>query len=347
MAKKNKKENLQEVTTEAQVPVTVNQAPESEIQQNVKNKKMTDEELRAAIKKEEEDRLRSTLLSKQTPFDITEAYKATRTNIMFSIKSTDPCKALIVSSANPGEGKSTTCANLAIAFAQMGDRVVIIDADMRKPRTHKYFDLKNKKGLSNILGGFETLESCINHKEDIGLDIITAGNIPPNPAELLASGEMDALLETLSGRYDYVFIDTPPINVVTDASILSKKVSGVVLVVRHNITNKEAVERSIKTLEFAGAKVLGFILNSVERKEYEGRYTYRSYRRGYRRYGYKKYGKYGYSKYGYNKYGYGKYGYSKYGYSKYGYKYGYGRYGYGNKYGYGYGDAYEDPQEKN
>ncbi len=332
MANKNKIEKQQGVqNTETQIPET---------QEQVKNKKMTEEEMRAAIKKEEEERLRSTLLNKHTPFDITEAYKATRTNIMFSIKGTVGCKSIIVSSANPGEGKSTTCANLAIAFAQMGDRVVIIDADMRKPRVHKYFDIKNKKGLSNILGGFETLENCINHMEDTGLDVITAGNIPPNPAELLASGEMDILLETLSGRYDYVFIDTPPINVVTDASILSKKVSGVVLVVRHNITNKEAIERSIKTLEFAGAKILGFILNSVERKEYEGRYTYRSYRRGYRRYGYKKYGKYGYGKYGYGKYGYGKYGYGKYGYSKYGYG---GRYGYG----YGYGDAYEEPEQKN
>ena len=328
MAKKNKTENQQEVQT-AEV-----QLPEVE----VKNKKLTDEEMRAQIKKEEDERLRSTLLNKHTPFDITEAYKATRTNIMFSIKNATGCRFIIVSSANPGEGKSTTCANLAIAFAQMGDRVLIIDADLRKPRVHKYFDVKNKKGLSNILGGFETFENCVNHKEDTGLDIITAGNIPPNPAELLGSGEMDNFLETLAGRYDYVFIDTPPINVVTDASILSKKVSGIILVVRHNITNKEAVERSIKTLEFAGAKILGFIFNSVERREYEGRYTYRSYRRGYRRYGYKKYGKYGYSKYGYNKYGYSKYGYSKYGY----------KYGYGNKYGYGYGgygDAYEKPEQ--
>jgi len=317
-----------------EVPETIN-----EKDKNAKTK-LTEDEARKLIKAEEEEHLRSTLLNKNTPFDITEAYKATRTNIMFSLKNTDECKKIIVSSANPGEGKSTTCANLAIAFAQMGDRVIIIDADMRKPRVHKYFNVKNRKGLSNVLGGFETLTNCIIHKDDLGLDVITAGNIPPNPAELLASGEMDALLETLSGKYDYVFIDTPPINVVTDASILSKKVSGVVLIVRHNITNKDTVERSVKTLEFAGAKLLGFVLNSVERKVYEGRYTYRSYRRGYKRYGYGKYGykrRYGYGKYGYSKYGYSKYGYSKYGYSKYGYKYGYGRYGYG-----GYGDAYED-----
>ena len=311
--------------------------PETIVNEKKKQKgKMTEQESRQLIKQEEEQMLRSTLLNKNMPFDITEAYKATRTNIMFSLKNTDECKKIIVSSANPGEGKSTTCANLAIAFAQMGDRVIIIDADMRKPRVHKYFEIKNKKGLSNVLGGFESLSNCIVHKEELGLDVIPAGNIPPNPAELIASGVMDALLETISGKYDYVFIDTPPINVVTDASILSKKVSGVVLVVRHNITNKEAVERSVKTLEFAGAKLLGFVLNSVERKVYEGRYTYRSYRR-YKRYGY---GRYGYKRrYGYGRYGYGKHGYGgKYGYSHYGYN----RYGYGK---YGYGDAYEEPEQ--
>ena len=267
---------LENAETQSKQELNIPEKPESKPS---KKGKMTEEEIHKLMKAEEEERLRSTLLNKKTPFNITEAYKATRTNIMFSLKNTDESKTIIVSSANPSEGKSTTCANLAIAFAQMGDRVVIIDADMRKPRVHKYFNIKNKKGLSNVLGGFETLANCINHCEALGLDVITAGNIPPNPAELLSSGEMDALLQTLKGKYDYIFIDTPPINIVTDAAILSKKVSGVVLVVRHNITNKDTVERSIKTLEFAGAKVLGFILNSVERKDYEGRYTYRSYRK--------------------------------------------------------------------
>lgn len=312
MAEKNKNETQQTENAAEK------QAVEKKTELNKPKRKMTEKEFKKLIRTEEEEHLRSTLLGKKTPFDITEAYKAMRTNIMFSLKSSGQCKTLIVSSGNPGEGKSTTTANIAIAFAQMGDRVLLIDADMRKPRMHRYFSVKNRKGLSNILGGFETLENCINHIEEMGLDVLPAGNIPPNPAELLASGEMDALLQTLSGRYDYVFFDTPPINVVTDAAILSKKVNGVVLVVRHNITNKDVVERSLKTLEFAGARVLGLVFNAIERKTYDGRYSYRNHSR---RYGY---GKYGYKRYGYsNKYGYGKYGYS-----------------------YGYGDAYDEDEQQ-
>ena len=327
----DKKEKNVTVITNTEAPVVLSKKEEKE-------KRLKEEEMQARrlMRKAEDEHLQFTMLNKKTPFDITEAYKATRTNIMFSLKTGEKCKSIVVSSANPGEGKSTSCINLAISFAQMGDRVVIIDADMRKPRIHKYFKVKNKKGLSNILGGFETLENCVIHNEETGLDVITAGNIPPNPAELLASSEMDALLTHLSEIYDYVFVDTPPINVVTDAAILSKKVTGVVLVVRHNVTNKDAVERSVNTLEFAGAKLVGFLLNSVERKVYEGRYTYRSYRRGYKRYGY---GKYGYKRYGYGKYGYSRYGYSRYGYSRYGYS----RYGYSNRYG--YGDQYDEERE--
>ena len=182
---------------------------------------------------------------------------------------------------------------------------------MRKPRVHKYFGLKNKVGLSNILGGFSTIEDAIIKAEEYPLDVITAGHIPPNPAELLASKEMDMLIEKLSKKYDYILFDTPPINVVTDAALLSEKVSGVILMVRHKASTHDTIERAIKSLELANANIIGFVLNSVDQKVYAERYTYGMYRK-------KKYA------YG-NKYRYGGYGYGSYRYGSYGYGYGSGQ----------------------
>ncbi len=335
MSKKDKNQEIKDVTNneEAVAEAEVLQAEKklSKKEQKAELEKKEKAEIKAAMDKEIREHLKSTIVNKKTPFVISEAYKAARTNILFALKDVKGCKKIAISSAEPGEGKSTNAINLAVSFAQMGDRVIIIDSDMRKPTVHKYFDKKNRKGLSNILGGFETFADCVQHDEATGLDIITSGHIPPNPAELLESNEIDTLLENLEGRYDYIIIDTPPINVVADVTILSKKIDGVIVIVRHDVSTKDAIERCVKTLEFAGAKIVGFLLNSVERTSYEGKYSYRkSYRRGYKRYGY---GKYGYGKYGYSKYGYSKYGYSRYGYGKYGYS----RYGYGSKYGYGYG----------
>ncbi|MDP4119063.1 MAG: CpsD/CapB family tyrosine-protein kinase [Bacillota bacterium] len=254
--------------------------------------------------------IRKTILNEQTPFLISEAYKAARTNIMFALKDNKGCKKVIITSANPGEGKSTNCVNIAISFAQMGERVLIVDADMRRPRLHRYFKIKNKNGTSNILGGFSSVDECIYHDEGTNVDVITAGHVPPNPAELLASEEMDNMLEQLVQMYDYIFIDTPPINVVTDVALIAKKVTGVMIVVRHNITSRDMIDRCINSLNFAGARLMGFVLNAVEHNEYVGKYTYNSYKKyGIKKYGYRKYGKYGYGKYGYGKYGYGKYGY--------------------------------------
>ena len=306
----------------------VNNAPEANAEKN-SEKKLTRKEAKelkqqqekAEIKKlaenEYREHLKTTILNKKTAFAISEAYKAARTNIMFSLKDKKECKIIAVTSANPGEGKSTNAINFAVSFAQMGERVAIIDGDMRKPSVHKYFDIKNKKGLSNILGGFESVADCIYHDDVTGLDVITSGHIPPNPAELLSSGEMDTLLETLSGRYDYIIIDTPPVNIVTDVTVLSKKVDGVILIVRHNVTSTDSIERCINTLNFTGAKILGFVINSIDITSYRGKYSYkRMYRRGYKYYSYKRYG---YGKYGYGKYGYGKYGYGFCGLNNYSY----------------------------
>lgn len=225
---------------------------------------------------------RAMILSADTGFHVTEAYKAVRTNTMFSLPGKG-CKKIAVTSSFMSEGKSTTCINLAITFAQTGARVLILDADMRKPTIHRKLDRVNDKGLAHLLGAFCTLEEAIIHTEHDNLDIITSGHIPPNPAELLASEAMTELLAELEKQYDYIFIDTPPVNVVTDAAVLAQSVSGMIVVVRQDTTHHKEVQNTLERLEFAQAKILGFILHGVKEEKHV----------------YGKYGKYGYSHYGY------------------------------------------------
>ena len=228
------------------------------------------------------------LLSDTSTFPVKEAYKSARTNIMFSLSELG-CKKIIITSSFPKEGKSTTCANIAITFAQTGAKILILDADIRKPRMHKMFDAPHRIGLSNVLSGISGLdEAIINTKYD-NLDLLIAGHIPPNPAEMLSSQAMSDLLDKLSEKYDYIFIDTPPVNLVTDTVVLSKKVSGVFMVVRIGVTDHKELKAAVSKLEFANAKPLGFILNDVETSQ-------SAYKYNYKKYSYKKY------KYMYNDY---------------------------------------------
>lgn len=230
------------------------------------------------------------LTDRETPFHIIESYKSIRTNLSFAL-STVGKKVFAVSSANPGEGKSTTSANIAIAIAQSGSHVLLIDADMRKSIQHKIFELVNKKGLSTAVSKMHAPEKCILKNVMENLDIMTAGPIPPNPSELLASDAMEQMLHDLSEKYDVILIDTPPVNVVTDAMELAKNISGIVLVVRYGRTTDEDVENVFKRVELANMNLLGFILNGVSSKH-----------AGY-------YSKYNKDKYYYKKgYGYGYYG---------------------------------------
>lgn len=241
------------------------------------------------------------ILNEDTAFDVVEAYKATRTNIMFSLNNETGCKKIVITSPTAGEGKTTTCINLAKVFAQNGVRVLVIDADLRAPRIHKYLKLENEFGLSNVLAGFKKLDECIRKDVSVNLDCITSGAVPPNPVELISANNMTRLLDDLEGKYDYVFIDTPPLNIVTEALVLSKLVTGVILVTRQKYTMYKMVERAINSLKFADAKILGFILNDADRFDSYGGYRsgrgYRYYSRYGRRYG--RYGRYGrYSYYG-------------------------------------------------
>jgi len=227
---------------------------------------------------------KDTKKSNPTPFHVEEAYKTLRTNLMFALSTVDN-KAIVISSARQEEGKSETSARLATVMAELEVKVILIDADMRKPTQHKIFKCSNQVGLSTILSGNADFEEAIRENIKPNLDIITSGKSPPNPSELLGTDRMTYLLEELSRYYDYIFIDTPPINLITDAVILSGKSAGVVLVTRHGKSTYNELTKAVSRLEFSGANILGLVVNAVKSKS-----------RIFGRYG--RYGKYGYGEYG-------------------------------------------------
>lgn len=206
--------------------------------------------------------IREKVLNSKTTFHVREAYKALRTNLIFSLPS-DACKKILITSALASEGKSTNSLNLAITFAEMDAKVLIIDCDLRRPNLARLLDVQNAPGLSNYLVGLNSCEEIVHKSEYNNLSYISAGNIPPNPVELLSSENMGRLVERLEKEFDYIFFDTPPVNLVIDTVVVSKYVHGIVMVALQNSTDKEAIRYSLNQLKFAGAKVLGFILNGV------------------------------------------------------------------------------------
>lgn len=225
------------------------------------------------------------LINANTSFHVREAYKAMRTNVMFSVPS-EGCKVIGITSAVPSEGKSTTILNLAMTFAETGTRVLLIDADMRRPNIKKILkaDIDDNKGLSDVLAKFIKVDDAICLSASNNLDIIFSGNIPPNPVELLASDNMTDIIDELKTNYDYIFIDTPPINVVTDATVLTRLLHGIILVARENHSRKDEIAEALNKLQFVNAKVIGLVLND---KVYQSKR--RSYYGKYKRY-YKEYG---------------------------------------------------------
>ena len=258
--------------------------------------------------------IREKILNNKTSFHVREAYKALRTNLIFSLPS-DTCKKIVITSALASEGKSTNALNLAITFAEMDARVLIIDCDLRRPNLARLLDVPNAPGLSNYLVGLNSSDEIIHKTTYNNLSIITAGNIPPNPVELLSSENMGRLIEKLETEFDYIFLDTPPVNLVIDTIVISKYVHGIVLIALQNSTDKEALRYALKQIKFAGSKVLGFVLNGVvfgangdykneNKKKYYRYYTAKgAKRRRSSRYGYRNYGRYsGYSSYNRNHY---------------------------------------------
>ena len=223
------------------------------------------------------------ILTHKLNFAITESYKSIRTNIMYSMPKTDSAKVIVVTSASPSEGKTTTCTNLALTFAQINAKVLLIDCDLRKPKIHRYLNLERKVGLSNVLCGFADLDTAIKTNVRNNLDVLTSGETPPNPAELLGSSEFESLINTLKERYDYIFIDTPPVNIVTDATIAIKHVTGTVLIVRRNHTTYDMLEEALDRLNRVNTNIIGTILidgkesKFAYRNRYVGRYFSKYY----------------------------------------------------------------------
>lgn len=206
-------------------------------------------------------------------FPASEAYRMLRTNVQFSSISRD-IKVIAVTSSVPGEGKSTTSCNYALSLAETGKMVLLIDCDLRKPTIHRKFKISNAAGLTNILLGEATAESTICIAGS-GLSILTAGTLPPNPAEVVGSQRMKDFLHEMEKQYDYIIIDTPPLLAVADGQIISSISDGVLLVVESKKTPKDSVLKSKELLTNANANILGIILNKCEISHKKGyRYGY-------------------------------------------------------------------------
>ena len=227
--------------------------------------------------------------SKRTVFQVMEAYKMIRTNLLFAMATTEN-HVVVFSSAEPSAGKSTLSANLAIVMAQTGARVLLMDADMRKPSQHRNFKKTRSMGLSKVLGGLSTLDECIYPNVKPNVDLMTSGPTPPNPSELLSSERMQQMVEELQERYDYIFIDMPPLCVVADALVVAPNTAGVVLVARHNQTMYEEFGEALEKVETSGAKLLGTVLTDMKvgtgNYGRYGRYGRYERRRYYQRYDY-------------------------------------------------------------
>ena len=247
------------------------------------------------VKKEKSSRRKKQgLLCDELSFAAAESYKLLRTNLLFALPELE-CRIIGVTSSIRGEGKSTTSVNLAYTLAQTGKRVLLIDGDMRLPTIAQKLDMAGTPGLSNLLAGLNSERSCLRQSSYFdNWYILPAGDIPPNPSELLGSERMHALLDRYKDVFDYILIDLPPVNIVVDALVITKWTDGIIVVVRENYTSRRALDSCMYQVEKLGTKMLGFVMTDAD----IGGSSYKNY------------GKYGKS-YGYgNGYGYG-YGYEK------------------------------------
>ena len=204
-----------------------------------------------------------------------EGYRRLRANLQF-LHVDQPPKVIMVTSAIPGEGKTTTAINLALALVEVGNQVALMDGDLRRPRVTRYLQLVGGVGLTNVLSGSAELPDVLQRYGGDELSVIGAGPTPPNPSQLLASSQMRSLIDDLASKHDYVIIDSPPVLPVADATSLAVMADGVVLSVRYGSTRKELVRRTAATLEHVGARILGVVMNIVPASaEVSGGYGYK------------------------------------------------------------------------
>jgi capsular exopolysaccharide synthesis family protein len=206
---------------------------------------------------------------------ISESYRSLRTNISYASTSDKKIKSLLISSSQPGEGKSTTTANLAIAFAQLRKKTLLVDADLRKPVQHNVFGHPRSPGLSEyLIGDVADINSIIHSTKVENLSILTAGGLPPNPSELLGSDAMSQLVDHLESIWDIVLFDSPPIVAVTDASMISGEIDAIALVVKAGQTERSAVDRALDMIRNVKAPIIGAILNGASQESLGGKYAY-------------------------------------------------------------------------
>ena len=209
-------------------------------------------------------------------FAAAEAYKLLRTNIMFSLPDEGRCHILGVTSSVQDEGKSSSTCNLAYALCESGKKVLLLEADLRRPTIGSKLNIRRTPGLTNLLVSREDFHTMVRQCSNApNMDIITAGDIPPNPSELLGSSRMAMLLENLAQEYEYIVVDLPPVTAVSDAVVISKVLDGVVVVVREGIAQRKGLEETMRQLKLAGVRVLGFVYRSAgdsAKKKYQGRY---------------------------------------------------------------------------
>lgn len=241
------------------------------------------------------------LLGDYMPFEAREAYKLLRTNIMFTLPSDKPCKVVGITSSIRSEGKSTTSINLAYSLSQDNKKVLLIDGDFRLPSLKTKLKVKETDGLVDlIVGNISTKNKTIINISS-NLDLLLSGSIPPNPSELLGSEKCKSIITKLQESYDYIVLDLPPVNLVSDALVTKEIVDGVIVVVRENGSYKRSLSECIDSLKFIDMNILGFVLTNAEGAiSHYGvnKYTYR-YKKKYKNYYY--YNRHGYN---YNRYKY-------------------------------------------
>ena len=226
-------------------------------------------------------------------FAAKEAYKLLRTNLSYILSGDEAgaCRIIGVTSSLRGEGKSTTSINLTYVLAEMNRRVLLIEGDLRLPTLQKKLKKTVEQGLSGILAGTADFEDCRQSVETVTasdevvrFDILTAGEIPPNPSELLGSGRMKALMNRLAGQYDYIVLDLPPVTAVTDALIATKIVDGLIIVVRNNYTDRSSLNETLRQIQLVNGRILGFVMTcaNAAKGAYGRKYRYRYYKREYK-----------------------------------------------------------------
>ena len=235
-------------------------------------------------------------MNSDTPFAIRESFNQLRTNIMYTPNDLDGCPVYAITSAEMSVGKSTISSNLAMSFAHVGKKVLLVDADMRRPAQHKIFGYNRKQaGLSDLIAGVKGSDDEVICTPAPCLDLITSGPIPPNPSELMHSKRLAAYIEKWRAEYDIVLIDLPPVGIVTDPVTIANHVNGYIVVAMSNKSDAKRINAAIKAIRKTNAKIVGLVINATSLRG-EGKHKYAD-----RGYGYKK-GYYKYN-YGYN-YGY-------------------------------------------